>query len=91
MYREASLVSAGVERQNHAFVVDAMAEHIKIMLHALDQLEQHGFAFPERRITVLTREDRAALGDRIVAMLGGAVVARAPSSIRTTTTACAFR
>ena len=54
-----------------------MAEHIKIMLHALDHLEQHGFAFPERRITVLTREDTAALGDRIVAMLGGGVVARA--------------
>jgi len=76
-FRIFCLVSAGLERQNHTFVVDAMAEHIKIMLRALDQLEQHGFAFPERRITVLTREDRATLGDRIVAMLGGAVVARA--------------
>ena len=36
----------------------------------LDQLEQHGFAFPDRRITVLATEERAALGDRIVAMLG---------------------
>ena len=54
-----------------------MAEHIKVRLHALDQLEQHGFAFPERRITVLTTEDRTALGDRIVAQLGGTVVARA--------------
>ena len=76
-FRIFCLVSAGLERQNHAFVVEAMAEHITIMLDALDRLEQHGFAFPERRITVLTREDRAALGDRIVAMLGGAVVARA--------------
>lgn len=76
-FRIFCLASAGIERQNHAFVVDAMAEHIKIMLHALDHLEQHGFAFPERRITVLTREDTAALGDRIVAMLGGGVVARA--------------
>ena len=40
------------------------------MLHALDQLEQHGFAFPDRRITVLATEECAALGDRIVAMLG---------------------
>ena len=40
------------------------------MLHALDQLEKHGFAFPDRRITVLTTEECAALGDRIVAMLG---------------------
>jgi hypothetical protein len=76
-FRIFCLASAGLERQNHAFVVDAMAEHIKVMLHALDRLEQHGFAFPERRITLLTTEDRAALGDRIVAMLEGTVVERA--------------
>jgi hypothetical protein len=40
------------------------------MLHALDELERHGFAFPDRRITVLATEERAALGDRIIAMLG---------------------
>ena len=54
-FRIFCLVSAGLERQNHAFVVDAIAEHIKTMLHGLDHLEQHGFAFPERRITMLTR------------------------------------
>jgi hypothetical protein len=75
-FRLFCLASAGIERQNHAFVVDAMAEHITSMLHALDRLEQHGFAFPERRITVMAREDTAALGDRIVAMLGDTVVAR---------------
>jgi hypothetical protein len=76
-FRIFCLASAGLERQNHAFVVDAMAEHITSMLQALDQLERHGFVFPERRLTVLTTEDTAALGDRIVAMLGDAVVARA--------------
>jgi hypothetical protein len=76
-FRIFCLASAGLERQNHAFVVDAVAEHLKTMSHALDQLEQHGFAFPERRITVLAREDTAALGDRIVATLGDVVVARA--------------
>ena len=76
-FRIFCLASAGLQQQNHAFVVDAIAEQMKIMLHALDQLEQHGFAFPERRITVLTRDDKIALGDRIVALLGGAVVARA--------------
>lgn len=76
-FRIFCLVSAAIERQNHGFVVDAMAEHIKIMLHALDRLEHHGFAFPERRITLLAREDTVALGDRIVAMLGSASVARA--------------
>jgi hypothetical protein len=76
-FRIFCLASAGLERQNHALVVDAIAEQITIMLHALDQLEQHGFAFPERRITVLTSENRVELGDRIVALLGGAVVERA--------------
>jgi hypothetical protein len=75
-FRIFCLVSAGLERQNHGFVVDAMAEHINTMRHALDRLEQHGFAFPARRITVLTREDTGALGDRIVAMLEDAVVER---------------
>jgi hypothetical protein len=76
-FRMFCLASAGLQQQDHAFVVDAIGEQMKIMLQALNQLEQHGFAFPERRITVLTRDDRTALGDRIVARLGGAVVARA--------------
>jgi hypothetical protein len=75
-FRIFCLASAGLERQNHGFLVDAIAEHMQIMLHALDRLEQQGFAFPERRITVLTRTDKAALGDRVVAQLGGAAVAR---------------
>ena len=69
-FRIFCLVSAGLERQNHAFAVEAVAEHITVMLHGLDALERHGFAFPDRRITVLATEERAALGDRIIAMLG---------------------
>jgi hypothetical protein len=76
-FRIFCLVSAAIERQNHGFFVDAIAEHITIMLHALDRLAQHGFAFPERRITLLAREDTVALGDRIVAKLGDAIAARA--------------
>src|SRR4030095_6957200 len=37
-FRIFCLASAGLERQNHAFVVDAMAEQMKTMLHALDHL-----------------------------------------------------
>jgi hypothetical protein len=69
-FRIFCLVSAGIERQNHAFVVDAIVEHMTVMLHGLDRLEQHGFAFPDRRITVLATEQCGALGDRIVAKLG---------------------
>ena len=47
------------------------------MSKALDRLHQHGFEFPERRIKVLTREDRDTLGDRIVAALGDHTVERA--------------
>ena len=76
-FRIFCLVSAGLERQNHAFVVEAIAEQMTIMLDALDRLERHGFAFPDRRITVLATEENAALGDRIAATLGRPAVARA--------------
>jgi hypothetical protein len=72
-FRIFCLVSAGIEQQNHAFVVNAIVEHMRVMLAALDRLEEHGFAFPERRMTVLATERRAALGDRIAAALGGPV------------------
>jgi len=77
-FRIFCLASAGIERQNHGFLVDAIAEQIRVMLHVLDQLEQHGFTFPERRITLLTRKDRNTLGDRIAALVEPAIVARAP-------------
>src|SRR5207249_7853019 len=76
-FRIFCLASAGLERQSHAFVVTALAEHVTVMLNALDRLEQHGFAFPGRRITVFATEAKAELGDRIVAMLGQPAIARA--------------
>ncbi len=69
-FRIFCLVSAGLERQHHAFAVEAAVEHVTVMLHGLDELERHGFAFPDRRITVMATEERAALGDRIIATLG---------------------
>jgi hypothetical protein len=69
-FRIFCLVSAGIERQNHALVVDAVVEHMTSLLHGLDRLEQHGFAFPDRRISVLATDQCSALGDRIVEMLG---------------------
>jgi hypothetical protein len=76
-FRIFCLVSAGLERQNQEFVVDAVAEHMATMLSTLDQLEQHGFAFPDRRITLLATEEKAALGDRILAMIDRPSVERA--------------
>jgi hypothetical protein len=76
-FRLFCLATAGLEQQNHGFVVEAVAEHIATMLHGLNQLEEHGFAFPDRRLTVLATDDCAALGDRIVARIGQAASTRA--------------
>ena len=76
-FRIFCLVSAGLERQHHASIVDGVAEQMTTMLAALDRLEHHGFAFPDRRITVLATQARAALGDRIVELLGRPGVERA--------------
>jgi hypothetical protein len=47
------MVTAGRERQNHAFVVEALLEHVRTHLGALDRLERHGYEFPERSVTIL--------------------------------------
>jgi hypothetical protein len=74
-FRMFCLVSAGLERQNHAFLVDVMAEHVTVMLDALDRLEQCGFAFRDRHVTVLATEERAAVADRIVAAIEDRMIA----------------
>lgn len=76
-FRMFCLASAAFERPNHAFTVDAIAEHITVMLDALARLERHGFAFPDRRIALLTTDERAELGDRIAARLDWPALARA--------------
>jgi hypothetical protein len=76
-FRIFCLASAGLERPNHAFVVDALVEHVTVLLHALDRLEQHGFEFKDRRIRILATEARAGLGDRIAEHLGDLPVERA--------------
>jgi hypothetical protein len=65
------MVTAGRERQDHAFVVEALLEHVRTHLGALDLLERHGYDFPDRSVTILATAARAALGDRIAAALNG--------------------
>jgi hypothetical protein len=76
-FRIFCLVSGGFERQNHGLVVEAVVEHVAVMLDALDRLEQVGFAFPDRRITLLAAPDKAELGDRILAKIGQSSAVRA--------------
>jgi hypothetical protein len=76
-FRMFCLVSAGLERPNHGFVVDALVRHVTTMMDALDRLAAHGFAFPDRRVTVLATAVKAELGDRIAASTGQPAVTRA--------------
>ena len=76
-FRIFCLASAGVEQENHAFVVAAVTEHITTLLSGLDRLEHNGFAFPGRRVAVFATNERAALGDRIAGQLQESAVTRA--------------
>jgi hypothetical protein len=76
-FRIFCLATAGIEQENHAFVVAAVAEQIEAMLSGLDRLEPNGFAFSERKITVFATEQRSAIGDRIAEKLAGSTVVRA--------------
>jgi hypothetical protein len=77
-FRIFCLASAGRERVDHGFTVDALIEHIRTHLAALDRLEQHGYRFPNRRIRLLATEARTPLADRIAAAMAGASVTREP-------------
>jgi len=72
-FRIFCLASAAREQPDHAFVVSALVEHMTTALTALDRLEQHGYAFPDRTVKVLATRERAALGDRIAAGVQGAI------------------
>jgi hypothetical protein len=72
-FRMFCLATAGCEQQDHAFVVQALVEHITTMQRALDRLEGHGYAFPGRTVKMLATPARAALGDRVAAQVGGAM------------------
>jgi hypothetical protein len=75
-FRIFCLASAGREQKDQAFVVAELSLHIATHLAALDRLEQHGYAFPDRRLTMLATPERAHLGDRIAARVGRLAVER---------------
>lgn len=75
-FRIFCLATAGREQQDHAFVVDALVEHITTLLAALNRLEQHGYSFPDRQVRVLATPARTQIGDRIAAAVAGVNVVR---------------
>jgi hypothetical protein len=72
-FRLFALGSGGIEAKDHAFTVETLARHVRALTAGLDRLEQHGYAFGARRVDVLATPERAALGDRVAAALGGVV------------------
>ena len=90
-FRMFCLASAGLERPNQAFVVDAVAEQMTIMLQGLDALEPYGFRFPNRRVPSWPPKRRPHW---LTGSPGSSGNRRSPepgSTIPTTTLACAFR
>jgi hypothetical protein len=73
-FRMFCMTTAGHERKDQAFVTDALTHHIRTYLLALDRLERHGYRFPNRRVRLLSSEDREPLAQRVAAAIEGAPV-----------------
>ena len=65
-FRLFCLASAGIERPDQGLVIDELVEHITTYLGALDRLEQHGYRFPDRQLTIFASAERSELGERVV-------------------------
>lgn len=68
-FRMFCLASAGHERKDHALLTEALIEHIRTHIAALDRLEKHGYHFPERTLRLLATPERAHLAKRIAAAI----------------------
>jgi hypothetical protein len=77
-FRIFCLSTAGRERGDNALLVEAFVEHIATHLAALDRLESHGYVFPDRRVTILSTDERGPLADRVAASIDGIRVERKP-------------
>lgn len=68
-FRMFSLVSAGHERKDHAFLTGELLEHIRTYIAALDRLQQHGYHFPDRNLRLLATSERMHLAQRMAAAI----------------------
>lgn len=76
-FRMFCLASAARERKDRAFVTGALVEHIKTHWDALDRLEQHGYSFGPRMLTLKSTLAKRRLAERIAAELPGIPTAHA--------------
>ncbi len=75
-FRLFCLATAGREQKDHAFLVAAVVEQIATWLRALSKLQTQGYAFPERRLTVLASPDRERIAERVCEQIQGVPVSR---------------
>ena len=68
-FRLFALASGGLEQQDHAFTVDALALHVRTMLAGLDSLVALGYAVGRRRVEILATPQRQAIGERLATLL----------------------
>lgn len=73
-FRMFCMTTAGHEVKDQACVTDALTHHIRTHLQSLDRLEQHGYRFANRRVRLLSSEEREPLARRIAAALDGVEV-----------------
>ncbi|MBM0107296.1 hypothetical protein JM946_21370 [Steroidobacter sp. S1-65] len=64
-FRMFCLASAAHERKDHGFVAEALIEHIRTHIGALDRLEKHGYQFPDRSLRLLATPERRHIAERI--------------------------
>jgi len=68
-FRLFALASAGIERKNHAFTIEAVALHVRTILAGLKRLEEHGFVLGRRRVEILASAQRRPLADQLARLL----------------------
>src|SRR5258708_4962591 len=73
-FRLFCITTAGHERKDQGLLVEALSEHIRTHLSALNRLEQHGYDFPDRTIKILADPARRILGERVAATIGAPAV-----------------
>ena len=63
------LGSAGIERKDLAFTIEAVTLHVRTILAGLTRLEQQGYALGRRRVEILASPQRQRLGDQLAKLL----------------------
>jgi hypothetical protein len=64
-FRMFSLASAAHEQKDHAFLTNALLDHIRTHVAALNRLEQNGYHFPDRKLRLLATPERMHVANRL--------------------------